>query len=489
MGVQGHRPGGRRFGCRRKRRTAARARVPVGQMVARTGRARQRADRRIRVVVLHLIVGRTAVAVEDQAAVRLAEAGVIAVQIEVRLIHAAAAKAGQHAAAGAAPAAEAVDQLHFRAAAVEDIAVGFIFTADPLLPEVIGKADERVVLHLCVLHRSLGKLLVHHRLKVLEHIAQQIVRFRLRDGNGDLDRAVVRVVARAVADAVLAVIPDRRRNEALLILNELDARLADLQGRQRRPVVGVGVDRGRIVRVRLVGVIHRSGRPVRVDRVVLRNGIGIAKVRTAVRIGVPAGKIPPAVAGRGEAAVCTVQRVAQNGVVGDLAAVAVVDHVAEAHLVRHSVVAAVKEELDLAQAAVEPCLREVVALLDPGAERVGDLQLGIAAAADHRLHLVTAAQDRSVVADDEVHQRVKLLLIEGHAVARDKAIDRTLRAGEVLVASGDLPDKGLACLARRKGRRGKGRYYQLRRKAKNQQKTDQDSFHDFTPVGIMSITL
>ena len=243
-----------------------------------------------------------------------------------------------------------------------------------------------------------------------------------------------------------------------MVLDELDALLTGLQRRQLRPLGGVNRLRrlcrfrrlGRPCGAAAVGIADGGFGPVGVDRLVLAHRVAVAKVGAAGGGGVPAGKIPAAAAGGGEAVVGAAQRVAQNGVVVQAAAVAVEDHIAEGHLVGVAVVAVIEEQLDFPQAAVEGLLGEGAALFDPGAESVGDFQICIAAAGDDGLHLVVAGQNGAAVVHHQIHQGVKLLLCQAHAFAGDEAVDGGGGAGQGVLAVAavhHLADKGAAPVA------------------------------------------
>ena len=366
-----------------------------------------------------LVGGGAAHGLQLHAQIGGAALGVAAVQVHIRLIDAAVHQSGQDAAPGAAPAPDGVDELHFRVAAVEEVLGDAVVLVHPLAAQVVGEADDGVVLILGVDHGALGQEAVHHGLHVHQHQAQEIVGLLLGDAVGLVVAEHTVRYPGAVAHGVLAVVPDGVFAEALVVLDELDQGLRHLQIRGLR-VVPEAV---------LVGALHLAGGPVGVEGQILGHHRGIGDVGAAAGGVVPAGEELAAAAGSGQGGVGLAQGIAQHSVVVQAASVAVEDHIAELG-VADAVIAFVEEELDLPQAAGQALLREGDAVLDPGAEGVGQLHLRVAAGGDEGLHPVAGGEDVAAVGHDQVHQCVELVLAQGQAAGGGEGIDGGLRCDE-----------------------------------------------------------
>ena len=181
------------------------------------------------VIALDPVGNRAAVGVViDIAVIAGLGGGILTVEEHIGLTQAAADKAGQDGAAGAAPQAEGPDQLAAGGALLHSVVEGAGGFIDPAAAAVICKGDEGIKLALGQLQIVLiDKLLIDGILCAGQIVAQQRLGCFL--GNAVLLIFLQHIIgaAGAIAHSILAIIPIRLGGEALFFLQDLHQCVAD----------------------------------------------------------------------------------------------------------------------------------------------------------------------------------------------------------------------------------------------------------------------
>ena len=387
------------------------------------------------ITVVH-VTGATRCIIDDAHIARIAEL-ILAIQIQARLVNTTQRQAVQRRTAGIDPAPQRIDKRKLIRYTAKQVFVQLIIRAHPLLAKVEGQTHHHVILSLCMYDgRFFTQELVQHLFKIGKHHAQEAVRLF----TGNAVRIVIGIAARAVTNGPLAVVPYGVLQEALMILDKLNAFLTGLQLRQLRlRFCRVGrVGRvGRLIVIRVAG--HRIPRPAGINGQILRYGQLIDNLRAVLLRGKPAGKVVAAARCQRKLGIGLAGGVAKHGIVLGLAAVAVKDKITEAGSCR-SLIVFVKEKLKLADTAIKELLREIRTDLHPCTHGIGQLDLAEFSGGKHTLHAVIAAEDIRPVIERKVDQRIGLRLRKRKRIACGKRRDSLLGlrksrgAGNILVA-------------------------------------------------------
>ena len=195
----------------------------------------------------------------------------------------------------------------------------------------------------------------------------------------------------------------------------------------------------------------------------------------------PAGKVLAGTVCRRQLTVDLPDRIAQNGVVRQLAAVGLENQVAEGQLAVLAGIVAVEDDPQFPDAALKLRFGEAAVLFDPRAPRIGKRRVGIIALGNG-LTIAVAQRARADVAR-HADQRVKLLLRQLEFILARIGVDRALAGAHRLrrrSAVKFLYERKTLGTERQQGRLCKHRQDQSRCKTGQKQDADKNSFHSFT---------